>query len=281
MIKNEQKRRAAIYIRVSTVEQAKEGYSLPAQERKLRDYCSLKDYVVYKVYADEGKSAKDIKHRPQMQQLINDGLQGKFDVVVVWSLTRFTRKLTDLCVTCDKLEKHGVYLESYSESFDSHTAVGRMIRGILGVIAQWQLEETGNNVRLAMKERAMQGNCTISYILGYDPIDDGGLKINHKEAKIVRYIFDSYERHRSFTAVAHLCEKRGYSGKKGNILNPQSVTVILTRFAYCGYYSWHRQPIKADFPPIISVEQYNRVQSIIEEVGQTRGSPRKHPLVYL
>lgn len=280
MIKNEQKRRAAIYIRVSTVEQAKEGYSLPAQERKLRDYCSLKDYVVYKVYADEGKSAKDIKHRPQMQQLINDGLQGKFDVVVVWSLTRFTRKLTDLCITCDKLEKHGVYLESYSESFDSHTAVGRMIRGILGVIAQWQLDETGNNVKLAMEERAKLGQRTCGRILGYDTVG-GQMIVNKKEAEIVKFIFDTYEKERKFTMVAEHCRKRGYTGKYGSPCSPHSVSVILTQFIYCGYFGWHRQPIKADFHPIISVEQYNRVQAIIDSTGKKSGRKRIHPLVYL
>lgn len=276
-----EKYRAAIYIRVSTVEQAQEGYSLPAQERTLRTYCDLKGYTVHHVYADEGKSAKDIKHRPQIQQLIKDGVQGKFDVVVIWSITRFSRRLIDLCNTCETLGNRGIYLESFSEPFDSRTAIGRMIRDILGVIAQWERETNSENVRLAMKERAMQGNRTISYMLGYDSIDGGGLKINRKEAKIVRYIFDAYEKHRSFTTVAHLCEKRGYVGKKGNVLSPQSITVILTRFAYCGYYGWHRQPIKGDFTPIISIEQYNRVQAIIDSIGQKSGRKRIHPLVYL
>ena len=72
----------AIYIRVSSLDQAREGYSLAAQERTLRNYCSEKGYSIYKLYADEGISAKDMVHRPAVQELMADSLEKKFDIVI-------------------------------------------------------------------------------------------------------------------------------------------------------------------------------------------------------
>ena len=87
---------AAIYIRVSTLDQAREGYSLAAQEYTLRRWCDQNGHNVVAVYADEGISAKDIHHRPAMQQLLLDVKQHKFDMVLVWALSRFTRSVSDL-----------------------------------------------------------------------------------------------------------------------------------------------------------------------------------------
>ena len=88
--------RAAIYIRVSTSEQAAEGYSLAAQRKSLMQWCNGRAYDVTGVYADEGISAKDIKHRPAMLQLLSDVQAGEIDVVCVWALSRLTRSVADL-----------------------------------------------------------------------------------------------------------------------------------------------------------------------------------------
>ena len=88
--------RAALYIRVSTVEQAAEGYSLAAQLHDLRAYCERKQYAVVEVYTDEGISAKDIDHRPDFRRLLQDAQAERFDVVVVMRLTRLTRSIRDL-----------------------------------------------------------------------------------------------------------------------------------------------------------------------------------------
>ena len=126
--------KVAIYIRVSTAGQAEEGYSLDAQERLLTDYCRARKYEIYQIYRDEGISAKDIIHRPGMLSLLEDAEDKKFDMILVWKLTRFSRNLADLAVACDKLDKRGVALVSYSEAFDSCTPAGRMVRSMLGTV---------------------------------------------------------------------------------------------------------------------------------------------------
>lgn len=274
-------KRVAIYIRVSTTEQAQEGYSLSAQERTLRGYCDDKGYKVADIYADEGISAKDIKHRPEMLRLLNDARHHKFDIVLVWKLSRFTRSLADLCEMCKILELRGVSLVSYSEPFDDSTSMGKCMRSILGVFAQLERDTISENVRAAMDERARRGLRTCSYILGYDTIKGGGMTINHEEAEIVRYIYNTYLDVKCISDVSDMCQALGYRGKMGGVLDRQNIYVILTRFLYCGFYSWHRQPIPGDFEPIIEIPTYNKVQQYLLDRGEKYGRGRKYPLVIL
>lgn len=92
-------KRVAIYIRVSTLDQAREGYSLEAQEKTLRKWCIDRKYEVADLYADRGISGKDIEHRPDMSRLLKDAKEGKFDTVLFWALSRFTRSVSDLYST--------------------------------------------------------------------------------------------------------------------------------------------------------------------------------------
>ena len=272
--------RVALYIRVSTREQAKEGYSLAAQEAVLRAHCSQKGYEVVTVYADEGISAKDIKHRPAMRELLADASRHEFNRVLVWKLSRFSRSVIDLCTSCDLLEQHGVYFESCSESFDCASAMGRMVRGILAVIAQWEREIIGENVKIAMRERAKQGKMTCSYVLGYDR-EEESFVVNSREAQIVREIYALYEQHKNVSTVARICQNIGYKGKRGGVIKPESVQKILTRFLYCGFYSYERIPHPAPHEPIVSIEQYNRVQDLMAFHGGRAGRIRTNPLVWL
>ena len=268
---------AAIYIRVSTLEQAEDGYSLAAQERTLRDYCKIKGYEVYDIYADEGRSGKDIRGRPEMQRLVKDGIDEKFDIVLVWKLTRFTRTLSDLCATCNILEKHGAYLESYSEAFDSKTTVGRLIRGILGAVAQWEREVIAENVIAAMEERARQGKRTCNEVLGYDLDGSDSLIINAQEAEVVQYIFDRYLEYRNLSAVAELCRLKGYRGKRGRVFNAWSIRLILTRPIYAGYNSYNGKIFFGQHEPIIPVKVYNRVQHILSNNPCGRACVSRQP----
>ena len=88
--------RTAIYVRVSTDEQAKEGYSIRAQIDKLKNYIEIKDWEFYKVYADEGISGKDIEGRPAVKQLIADVESGKINNVLVYKIDRLTRSTKNL-----------------------------------------------------------------------------------------------------------------------------------------------------------------------------------------
>lgn len=253
---------AALYIRVSTLDQAREGYSLAAQQAALEAWAKEHNYEP-SLYADEGISGKDIKHRPAMMQLLADVEAGKVSVVAVWALSRLTRSVADLYATWELLDSHGVGLISHTESFDTSTPTGRAMMGLLGIFAQMEREITGERVRAAMDERAAQGKRTCHRVLGYDPVGTDDLVPNPKEAEMVRYIYSKYLEHRSLSAVAELCRIRGYRGKRGREMTAWSIKLILTRPIYAGYNSWHGELIKGRHEPLISVAMYNRVQRLL------------------
>lgn len=256
-------RRIAIYIRVSTLDQAKEGYSLSAQRRSLEEWSISHKYEITSVYADEGISGKDIQHRPALKQLLDDAAKRQFDLVLVWSLSRLTRSVADLYATWELLNANHISLISYTEVFDTETPTGRAMMGLLGVFAQMEREVTAERVRTAMAERAMQGKRTTNEVLGYDLDGKDSLKINENEAERVRYIFDRYLEYRNLSAVAELCELRGYRGKRGRLLRAQHIKTILTRPIYIGFNSFCGKYYKGNFEPIISQKVFDRVQNLI------------------
>ena len=117
-------KRVVIYIRVSTLDQAREGYSLDAQRHALEGWAAAHDCDVVNVYEDAGISGKDIAHRPAMIKMLEDSKLNKFDLILVWALSRLTRSVTDLYTTWELLKANGVSLVCYTESFDTGTPTG-------------------------------------------------------------------------------------------------------------------------------------------------------------
>ena len=253
---------AALYIRVSTLDQAREGYSLAAQQAALEAWATAHGYAT-QLYADEGISGKDIRHRPAMRQMLADVEAGKIAVVAVWALSRLTRSVADLYAMQDLLVSHNVGLFSHTEGSDTSSPTGRAMMGLLGIFAQWEREVTAERVRDALAERAAQGKRTCHCVLGYDLSGADDLIINPAEAEMVRYIFAKYLEHRSLSAVAELCRIKGYHGKRGRQMCAWSVRIILSRPIYAGYNSWHGQLIKGSHQPLISVADFNRVQRLL------------------
>ena len=107
---NEERKVAGIYIRVSTEDQVREGFSLGEQEEKLRQLCKYKDFEIYKIYKDAGISAKNMKDRPAFQQMLEDMRAEKINYIVAYKLDRVTRSVRDLEVLISELEKHNCYL---------------------------------------------------------------------------------------------------------------------------------------------------------------------------
>lgn len=260
--------RVAIYVRVSTLDQAREGYSLAAQERVLREWCATNGYVIADIYADEGISGKDIEHRPDMRRLLEDAQLGNFDLVLIWALSRLTRSVADLYDTWELLSACDVDIQSYTEPFDTSTPIGRAMMGLLGVFAQMERELTAERVRAAIEERATQGKRTCNEVLGYDLDGKDTFKINELEAERIRYIFSKYVEYQNLSAVAELCRLKGYTGKRGRIQTAESIRVILDCPIYAGYNRHGRMLYRGNHPKIVSVEMFNTVQKYLH---------KKHP----
>ena len=275
------KKKVAIYIRVSTLDQARDGYSLEAQERVLRTWCADNKYEIYDLYADRGISGKDMEHRPDMQRLMRDAREDRFDMVVFWALSRFTRSVPDLYNTMEVFTKHNIDMVSYTESFDTSTPMGRAMVGIVGIFAQLEREITGERIMLALSERAMQGKRTCHTVLGYDKVGSDTFKINEKEAEYVQFCFKSYLTYKNLSEVAEVCRAMGFRGKRGRLPSPASIAIILTRPVYCGYNLFKGRLYKGTHDPIISVDIYNKVQKLLKAQGQIHGRDRKSSIMYI
>lgn len=273
--------KAAIYIRVSTQEQAQEGLSLEAQEKLLRKYCVDNGFDVVGVYADEGISGKDIHHRPQFISMMVGADKHEFDTIVIWKLSRFSRSTIDLLQCCKRLEKSGVALKSYSEQIDTGSAMGNLLLTILGAVAQFERDTVSENVKMVAQYRANQGKRTCSYVLGYHRDGKDSLKINPEEAEIVRFIFDEFLKTHSITNVTDRCKFRGYRGKKGAEMHPWQIEKILTCPIFAGFNTFHGKLYKGNYETIVSIDDFNTVQLILEHEKAKCGRKRAKPLIML
>lgn len=256
-------KKVAIYIRVSTLDQAKDGYSLAAQERALRKYCSDKGYSIYSLYADEGVSGKDMVHRPSVQRLMRDAENKEFDIVLFWALSRFTRSVSDLYQSVYKLNKLNIDLVSYTEAFDTSTPFGRAIIGILGVFAQLERELTSERVSLALDEKFKQSKYAPAFLKGYTKKNDK-LKIIKNEADCVQLCFNSYIKTENLSETARILNSAGYRGKRGKKFSANSVKVILKNKTYAGYVCFKREERLGIHESIISTDTFKKVQNILK-----------------
>jgi DNA invertase Pin-like site-specific DNA recombinase len=150
--------RAALYARVSTEEQV-EGYSIDAQRRAFQALLQGRGWTAYREYIDEGKSARtdNINRRPAFKEMVDDALAGKFDVLVVHKLDRFSRNLRITLEYFDKLLKAGVAFISINEQMDFSTPWGGLALTLLGGLAQFYSDNLSQETKKGWHERRAQG----------------------------------------------------------------------------------------------------------------------------
>ena len=288
----------AIYSRVSTIEQAEEGYSIDEQERLLIEWCKKMDYEVYKCYADRGISGKDIKSRPALKELLSDAEEKKFQMVISWKINRISRKLEDVLKIVNLLENNNISFKSYSEPFETNTPAGKMQFQIMALIGEFERGTIAQNVKMGMCAKARAGEWCGGRVLGYDLVQmekQPGAKrtktklvINEKEAEAVRFIFNEYGNRKGYKAITNQLNKLGYKTKKGNDFSVGSIREILTNPVYIGKVrynvrqNWSEKrrrninanPIITDgvHEPIIDEVLWDKVQAIMES---KKGKPSR------
>jgi site-specific DNA recombinase len=230
-------KKVAIYVRVSTEEQASEGYSISAQLQTLRQYAHLYGWQIAEEYVDEGISGKDIKGRPAMQRMILDVEKDKFQAVMVWKISRLSRNMLDTLVLLDKFEEYDVKFISYSENFDTSSPIGKLVVQLMASIAEMERNTLSENVKLGMTQRAKEGSWNGGVIFGYDSIEKE-LVVNPKEAEIVHLIFTLYAEGNGLKAIVNHLNKAGYRTKLGRHFSINGVATILDNPIYVGKIRW-------------------------------------------
>lgn len=201
------KHKVAIYIRVSSKIQVEEGYSLAAQKERLIKMCETNGYIIYKVYADEGKSGKDT-NRPAFQEMMADMREGKFDKILVMKLDRISRSVIDLEIMIKEMQDYNVHFESASEKIDTSSSFGMMFVRLLAIFAQFERERISERVSDAFEEMISDGKAiTGSQPFGYK-IDNGKVVIDESKREIVELIFDTYEKNNSIRSTLHYINEK-------------------------------------------------------------------------
>ena len=183
---------AGIYIRVSTEDQAREGFSLGEQQEKLEQLCKYKDYKIYKVYKDAGISAKDMQHRPSFQKILQDMREGKINYIVAYKLDRVTRSVRDLEVLISELEKHHCFLVCDRDDVNTSTANGRFFVRMLTVLSQLEIEIVSERTKFGMTGAIKAGHIAGPCPIGYYRDKDKVCRIDNSTKDIVLRIFNLY-----------------------------------------------------------------------------------------
>ena len=140
MLMEEDKKIAGVYIRVSTEDQAREGFSLPEQEARLREFCNFKRYDIYKVYKDAGISAKNDK-RPAYQEMIQDVKDKNINVIVAFKLDRLTRSVFDIEKLMKTVNEYECDIDCLADESNTTTSNGRMVMRIMTSVSQNEIEK--------------------------------------------------------------------------------------------------------------------------------------------
>jgi DNA invertase Pin-like site-specific DNA recombinase len=266
--------RAAIYTRVSTEDQAKDGFSLDAQLDKLRSYCKARDWKISGEYIDDGYSGRNIKHRPAYNTMMEE--MDKWDALLVIKMDRIHRNSKNFMQMMEDLKKQGKEFVSMTESLDTGTAMGRFVMDIIQRIAQLESEQIGERVYIGMKQKAKTNSGMLGFNIpyGYNYIDNK-LIINEDESKNVKEIFNLYLDNCSMKKIAEKLNKKNIPTKNNKTWASQTIASILKNPLYCGYLHWEEHLNKSNHEIIIEPNIFNKVQKMIKQKSR-----KKNPLVF-
>ncbi|WP_044736366.1 recombinase family protein [Geobacillus kaustophilus] len=264
--------KVAIYVRVSTEEQAKEGFSIPAQRERLRAFCTSQGWEIVQEYIEEGWSAKDLE-RPQMQRLLKDIKKGNIDIVLVYRLDRLTRSVLDLYLLLQTFEKYNVAFRSATEVYDTSTAMGRLFITLVAALAQWERENLAERVKFGIEQMIDEGKKPGGHSpYGYKFDKDFNCTIIEDEANVVRMIYRMYCDGYGYHSIAKRLNELGIKPRIAKEWNRNSIRDILTNDIYIGVYRWGSKAVYNNHPPIISEALFRKAQKEREKkkVDRTR-----------
>ena len=228
--------RVALYARVSTEDQAKEGFSLDAQMKKLEAYCRSRGWTPAGKFIDDGYSGRNTE-RPAYQEMMAS--MDQWDVVLVLKMDRIHRNSVNFTAMMSLLKKNNKEFNSIQEKFDTTTAMGRFVMDIMQRIAQLESEQIGERVKMGMKRKAelCTGMLGSGHPYGY-VYSHKELHIEPDEAKTVRLIYKLRSEGLSTEEIAKKLNEDDIPAKKGGTWNRQSVHKILRNPLYIGKVRW-------------------------------------------
>jgi len=270
-------KKAAIYIRVSTQEQAREGYSIAAQQEKLIAYCKAKNWLIHDIYIDGGFSGGNID-RPALKKMLNQ--IDRFDIALVYKLDRLSRSQKDtLYLIEENFLSNNVDFVSLSESFDTTTPFGRAMIGILSVFAQLERETIKERAKMGKEKRAKEGlwRGGGNVPLGYD-FENNELIVNEYESIQIKEIFRLYLEGNGLKKIADILNSKGYKIKDKSKWTTTQVSRVLKNKTYAGYVEYDEEYYPGIHEAIIDEDIFDKAQKIIKKRSKNKITKSKYLL---
>ncbi len=274
--------KAHIYIRVSTDEQAEDGYSLHAQDRACRLYCELHSVTVGDSYIDDGYTGTN-GNRPGFAHLLASVQPG--DLVVVHKLDRFARNTALLLSTLASFDERGIRLVSVSEQIDFSTPIGRVMLTLLGSFAQYYSDNLRTETTKGLQEKARRGLWVGSVPYGYQKVNNNkGVIIPSDDADVVRMIYRLFVQGYSYTRLVAYLNDHGYQAydwqtRTRHPFTRETVRTILRNRAYAGYVSCGGAEYPGQHEPLVSAETWQAAAD--RRAAYTRApGPARHAARY-
>lgn len=267
--------RVALYTRVSTEDQAKEGFSLDAQLDRLRLYAAAQDWTIAGEYVDEGHSGRKT-NRPAYQKMLAE--RDAWDTLLVMKMDRIHRNSRNFMAMMDQLTRENKGFASVTESLDTSTAMGRFVMDIIQRIAQLESEQIGERVFVGMEQKAKTSGGSLGkpapfgYIYGPESV----LQPVAGEAPFVLEAFERFRDGAGKQAIATWLNQAGVATRRQTQWTVWNVTHLLQNATYAGALPWQEQLQIGAHAAIVAPELFNAVQERLQSTS-TKRSYRKIP----
>ncbi len=281
--------KVALYARVSSEKQAEKDLSLPAQLKALREYAIKRDWIIVQEYVDEAESARSA-NRPQFQEMIATTKQkdSPFETILVWKLNRFARNREDSILYKSLLRKRGIQVISINEKFEDN-ATGKLMEAIIESMDEFYSANLAQDTVRGMKENASRGFWNGGCVpYGYEiektivgKNSKNKLKLIPHEAEVIKRVFNLCLKGYGLKEISKTLNNDGVFRKSGKPWNISNIAYMLKNETYLGIVVWRDHKNRNSIiktpeahPSIISKDQYEKVQSLLQQRTRFVTHPR-------
>lgn len=252
-----------LYLRVSTEDQAREGFSLPEQKERLETFCKFKDYEIVDYYEDAGISAKTGNYRPEFERLKEDIKSKRINTIIALKLDRITRSIFDWEKLMTFLDENDAYIDCANDEVNTTNANGKMVSRLLMSVSQNEIERTSERTKVGLAGAIKQGHLPSQAPLGYKH-ENKKLVIDYSTKDIVVRIFDLYYNGNSYQTISNILNEEQVLGKTN--WRDSTITAILENEVYKGDFvhgkrTKHPTYYENVVEPLVSKEMWEDCQA--------------------
>ena len=262
-MENKVKNLCGLYLRVSTEDQAREGFSLPEQKERLETFCKFKGYEIVDYYEDAGISAKTGNFRPEFERLKEDIRSKRINTIIALKLDRITRSIFDWEKLMTFLDENDAYIDCANDEVNTTNANGKMVSRLLMSVSQNEIERTSERTKVGLAGAIKQGHLPSQAPLGYKH-ENKKLVIDYSTKDVVVRIFELYYNGNSYQTISNILNEEQVLGKTN--WRDSTITAILENEVYKGDFvhgkrTKHPTYYKNVVEPLVSKEMWEDCQA--------------------